>query len=149
MTPPTTVVFVHGAWHGPWCWSEWVEVAEARGHETVAVTLPGHDRPGTSARIWNRIGEMITAVEDALDAPSGPTVVVAHSMGGYPVQRAMAPEHDAIFSVAQQRDLAAEHGVDPVVIEGAGHDVMLEAQSPEAAAIVLGWAEQRFAEATA
>lgn len=253
MTDPAAVVFVHGAWHGPWCWNDWAEAAEARGHEAVVLTLPGHDRPGSPQRIWTRMGQMIAAVERTLATRTGPTVVVGHSMGGYIVQRALegqpfsvvgaaliapvprrgvaattirmlrrspqtalrgiltadlyravgthdlcraaffspetpeaivgaalgrlqnessltfppmlarwsrpdridvpvlvvAPEQDGLFSVDQQRDLAAAHGVDPVVVAGAGHDLMLEPRGAEAASVVLGWANDRFAEATA
>jgi pimeloyl-ACP methyl ester carboxylesterase len=43
----TTFVFVHGAWHGGWCWSEVVRLLAERGHPAIALDLPGH---GVSAR---------------------------------------------------------------------------------------------------
>ena len=43
-----TFVFVHGAWHGGWCWSEVVRLLAERGYPSVALDLPGH---GLTARL--------------------------------------------------------------------------------------------------
>lgn len=59
----------------------------------------------------------------------------------------VAAECDGLFSVHQQRDLAAAYHGEPVVIAGAGHDLMLEPQGLDAASIVFRWADDRFAEA--
>ena len=39
MTRPT-LVFVHGGWHGSWCWATVRQILEERGWATVAVELP-------------------------------------------------------------------------------------------------------------
>jgi pimeloyl-ACP methyl ester carboxylesterase len=44
----STFVFVHGAWHGGWCWSEVVRLLAERGHPAIALDLPGH---GMTARL--------------------------------------------------------------------------------------------------
>ena len=38
---PATVVCVHGAWHGGWCWGRLEPHLRAAGHEVVAPTLTG------------------------------------------------------------------------------------------------------------
>lgn len=43
-----TFVFVHGAWHGGWCWSEVVRLLAERGYPAIALDLPGH---GITARL--------------------------------------------------------------------------------------------------
>jgi pimeloyl-ACP methyl ester carboxylesterase len=43
-----TFVFVHGAWHGGWCWSEVVRLLGERGYPAIALDLPGH---GITARL--------------------------------------------------------------------------------------------------
>lgn len=43
-----TFVFVHGAWHGGWCWSEVVPLLAERGYPAIALDLPGH---GITARL--------------------------------------------------------------------------------------------------
>ena len=35
-------VFVHGGFHAAWCWDHTTAELERRGHEAVAVDLPGH-----------------------------------------------------------------------------------------------------------
>lgn len=43
-----TFVFVHGAWHGGWCWAEVVRRLAERGYPAIALDLPGH---GITARL--------------------------------------------------------------------------------------------------
>ncbi len=38
-----TVVLVHGAWHGAWCWDAVTEQLDTRGIPNVAIDLPGPD----------------------------------------------------------------------------------------------------------
>lgn len=93
--PDTTIVFVHGAWHGPWCWERWSAAARRAGFATASVTLPGHDRPGDTRRIWPTIGRYLSHVRAVVSSIDGPVVVVGHSMGGYVTQRVLedAPDH--------------------------------------------------------
>ncbi|WP_436793067.1 alpha/beta hydrolase [Actinospongicola halichondriae] len=84
---PATIVFVHGAWHGPWCWEQWSAEARRSGYPTASITLPAHDRPGSRKRIWPRMGSYLAHVRTVVDSIDGPVVVVGHSMGGYVTQR--------------------------------------------------------------
>ena len=49
MSEQSTVVLVHGAWHGAWCWDEVVSRLSGDGLAVVAVDLPsvasGGDAP--------------------------------------------------------------------------------------------------------
>jgi len=66
-----TVVLVHGAWHGPWCWAAVLAGLDERGIPAVAVDLPGPDLHADA--------DHVRAVLDGLD---GPAVLVGHSYGG-------------------------------------------------------------------
>jgi pimeloyl-ACP methyl ester carboxylesterase len=81
------IVFVHGAWHGPWCWDQVAGALVKRGHHTESVYLPGHDQPGSLARIRTPMADYIRAVAETLSGAREPVVLVGHSMGGYVVQR--------------------------------------------------------------
>ena len=67
----TTVVLVHGAWHGGWCWEHLTPQLDRAGLDHVAVDLPftGH---------LDDVG----CVRDELDRLDGPKVLVGHSYGG-------------------------------------------------------------------
>jgi pimeloyl-ACP methyl ester carboxylesterase len=74
-----TVVLVHGAWHGAWCWSPVVERLEAAGIPVVALDLPGH---GDDPRPLTDLHGHGDAVRAALDEIDGPVLLVGHSFGG-------------------------------------------------------------------
>jgi pimeloyl-ACP methyl ester carboxylesterase len=39
----TPLLFVHGAWHGAWCWDEhFLDYFAAKGYRSLAVSLRGH-----------------------------------------------------------------------------------------------------------
>jgi pimeloyl-ACP methyl ester carboxylesterase len=74
-----TVVLVHGAWHGAWCWQPVVDRLVAQDVPVVALDLPGHgEDPGPVTDLHGH-GD---AVRAALDGVDGPVVLVGHSFGG-------------------------------------------------------------------
>ena len=74
-----TVVLVHGAWHGAWCWDRVVDGLAARGVDVVAIDLPGHG--ASTERLGDLHGDA-AALSRALDALRGPVVLCGHSYGG-------------------------------------------------------------------
>ncbi len=97
--PEGTIVFVHGAWHGPWCWEQWSAGARAAGFATATITLPAHNRPGNRSRIWPTIAGYVTHVRSVVESIDGPVVVVAHSMGGYVTQRMLEGSSEDVAGV--------------------------------------------------
>jgi pimeloyl-ACP methyl ester carboxylesterase len=83
MADPATVVLVHGAWHGAWCWDAVAARLRADGAPVVALDLPSVAGGGDmydDARV----------VRDAIVAAGGETVVVGHSYGGVVVTEGAA-----------------------------------------------------------
>src|SRR5215472_13960491 len=80
MTQPA-LLFVHGAWHGSWCWQPVREILEERGWTTTAVDLPTVHAPDKAALGMAADADAVRAAIDAID---GDVVVVAHSYGGVP-----------------------------------------------------------------
>jgi pimeloyl-ACP methyl ester carboxylesterase len=78
------ILLVHGSCHGAWCWRDVLAPLSALGHRPRAIDLPGHGADATPVRKVTLDG-YARAILDALD---GPTVVVGHSMAGYPISRA-------------------------------------------------------------
>lgn len=100
-----TFVFVHGAWHGSWCWSEVVRFLAEQGYGSVALDLPGHGvtarfpasyahKPQDSAALATEVSPLaavslndyrdhtLKAIRGLVAAGSGPVILVGHSLGG-------------------------------------------------------------------
>ncbi len=88
-TGHTPLLFVHGAWHGAWCWDEhFLPYFADHGYPSHALDLRGHgksDKPRSlrTTRIDHYVEDLASVVE-TLDTPP---VLVGHSMGGLVVQR--------------------------------------------------------------
>jgi pimeloyl-ACP methyl ester carboxylesterase len=88
--PP--LLFVHGAWHGAWCFAEhWMPEAAARGWPCYGVSLFGHgESEGGDALTLTRIGKYEDDIIAAIDALPAAPALVGHSMGGLLTQRVAA-----------------------------------------------------------
>jgi pimeloyl-ACP methyl ester carboxylesterase len=107
--PGMPVLFLHGFWHGTWCWSEVLARVSAAGARALAVDMAGHGlrarrpaaataRPFDPARLasepspaagitLDEAGELLVSQIEALGG-GRPVTVVAHSMGGTVLTRA-------------------------------------------------------------
>ncbi len=84
---PATVVLVHGAWHGAWCFDRVVPLLRDAGIEAVAVDLPGHgDDPGPLGEYADDVARVVST----LDAVDGDAVLLGHSYGGSVITQAGA-----------------------------------------------------------
>ncbi len=86
-----TVVLVHGAWHGAWCWEPVTARLDAAGVPNVAIDLPGH---GESTEPLGDLAADAQALARTLAAIEGPTVVCGHSYGGAVVSEGAADNRD-------------------------------------------------------
>lgn len=93
MTAPTTptVVLVHGAWHGSWCWDEVVQRLDAAGQPSATVDLPSS---GPDPTALGGLHDDVAEVRRVLDGIAGPKVLVGHSYGGLPVAAAATGRDD-------------------------------------------------------
>lgn len=85
-----TLLLVHGAWHGAWCWeAKFAPYLREKGLSVETMNLPGHGQPGPQKIGWPSVAEYTDAVEAKLKSIAGPVVVAGHSMGGFVVQKLM------------------------------------------------------------
>jgi pimeloyl-ACP methyl ester carboxylesterase len=106
---PAPVLFLHGFWHGSWCWSEVAARVTGAGLRALAVDMAGHGlrarhpaaatgRPFDPELLRTEVspvadvdldqaGELLLAQIRRLGT-GRPVVVVAHSMGGTVLTRA-------------------------------------------------------------
>ena len=100
-----TVVLVHGAWHGAWCWERVVDGVTNAGISAVAVDLPGH---GADPGPLGDLHHDASRVRDTLDVVGGPAVLVGHSYGGAVITE--AGEHPAVARLVYLAALALDEG---------------------------------------
>jgi pimeloyl-ACP methyl ester carboxylesterase len=86
---PVPLLFVHGGWHGAWCWDDgFLDFFADAGYRAVAMSLRGHgtsptDKPLPKVCIEDYIDDVRSVADDLGGAP----VLIGHSLGGYTIQR--------------------------------------------------------------
>lgn len=118
--PP--LLFVHGAWHGAWCWQKhFMPFFAAMGYDTHAIDLRGHGQSDKSKSMrWHCIADYVDDVEAAITSLNRKPVVIGHSMGGFVSQHLLArqPEIAGMCLLATvpsfgawriTRDIALQH----------------------------------------
>jgi pimeloyl-ACP methyl ester carboxylesterase len=85
--PP--ILFVHGAWHGAWCWDEFfLDHFAAHGFEAHALSLRAHGASEGGAALHRcRIRHYVDDVAAVAAALPMSPILVGHSMGGFVVQK--------------------------------------------------------------
>lgn len=103
--PLPTFAFVHGAWHGGWCWSEVARLLASQGYPSVLIDHPGHGitarlpaaysaKPQDTAALATEVSPLaaltlndyrdsvLATTRGLVSAGSGPVILVGHSSGG-------------------------------------------------------------------
>ena len=74
-------LLIHGSAHGAWCWDHVIPLLEAAGHTARAIDLPSHgadQTPSALVTLDMYAGQISAAMH-------GKTILVGHSMAGYPI----------------------------------------------------------------
>jgi pimeloyl-ACP methyl ester carboxylesterase len=96
-TEGTTVVLVHGAWHGAWCWDKVVAGLDAKGVPVAAVELP-----------LTSLADDAEATSAAIEAAGGPVVLCGHSYGGTVITQ--AGDHPSVAHLVYVCAFALDEG---------------------------------------
>jgi len=94
VTQPKTLILIHGAWHGAWCWHKLTPLLTAAGVRVIAPDLPSMGADATqpssvTLESWAQFVADIVAREPGC-------VLVGHSRGGAVASRAAELVPDAI-----------------------------------------------------
>ena len=120
MSESATVVLVHGAWHGAWCWEKVVPLLDTEGVSVVAVEMPLASFQGD-----------VDAVRAGLDAVSGRVVLCGHSYGGAVITE--AGHHPSVEHLVYLTAFACDEGESVIA---AATDAALPATDLGAALVV-------------
>lgn len=79
----TPILFMHGMWHGAWCWQQWQTFFAEQGWTNVAFSLPGHgqsyrQKPTTEITL----DYYLAFLRDEMARFEKPPILIGHSMGG-------------------------------------------------------------------
>lgn len=97
---PVPLLFVHGGWHGAWCWDDhFLDYFAEAGYRAVSLSLRGHGTSPTAKPLPKVcIADYIDDVASVADDLGGGPVLIGHSVGGFVVQRYLE-EHSAPAAV--------------------------------------------------
>ena len=86
------ILLIHGSCHGAWCWRDTIPALEAMGHIARAIDLPSHGDDRTPVDDVT----LETYAKAIVDALRDDTVLLGHSLGGYPITAAAEHAPDRI-----------------------------------------------------
>jgi pimeloyl-ACP methyl ester carboxylesterase len=88
ITHPMPLLFIHGAWHGAWCWENFLPYFADHGYEVYALSLRGHGQSEGRDNIrWFSVHDYVSDVDQIVKSLGQPPVLIGHSMGGYIMQK--------------------------------------------------------------
>lgn len=77
-----SVLFVHGGFHGAWCWAPFLRFFSAKNVPVAALDLRGHGGlPQSEAFLSEGVHHMAADVTESARALGGPIVLAGHSLG--------------------------------------------------------------------
>ncbi len=85
----TPILFIHGAWHGAWCWEKYfMPYFAAKGYPVHALSFRGHGKSGGARGLrFYRVKDYVKDLRRVIDRMPVPPILVAHSLGGHVVQK--------------------------------------------------------------
>ena len=93
------LLFIHGAWHGAWCWHNFLDFFSENGFDCYAPSLWGHgnsDNPKNlkTTRLDDYIDNIKNVIDSIYEASGKKPVIIGHSMGGLVTQKYLESDPD-------------------------------------------------------
>lgn len=95
--PGLRFLFVHGSFHGAWCWDRVIEEMRARGVQAQALTLPGNRPEEAGTFKWSiSISTYAKVIADKIEEMGGGVTLIGHSFGGVGIAAAAEMRSDLV-----------------------------------------------------
>jgi pimeloyl-ACP methyl ester carboxylesterase len=92
MASSRSILLVHGAWHGAWCWATLQAELDRRGVASYAIDLPGHGAsPLDYSDLYGDAAHLAAVIQRLAARDQNEIVLVGHSYGGAVVSQAAPP----------------------------------------------------------
>ena len=107
-----SILFLHGMWHGAWCWEpHFMPYFSELGYNVYAMSLRNHAGSEQKGGIWKvRMKDYVEDLRQAVESVEGNPILIGHSMGGFIVQKYLekydAPSVVLLASVPPQGIIA-------------------------------------------
>lgn len=124
-----SLVLVHGAYHGGWCWEQLVPLLEERGHRVLAPDLPGMGDDAGSGLVAT-LDEWAEFLAKLVTRQASPAILVGHSRAGMVISRTAELVSDRLAGLVYLTAILAPPGV------AVGKVVGFDDLAPEIAAAV-------------
>ncbi|MFF3330831.1 alpha/beta hydrolase [Streptomyces sp. NPDC002888] len=138
-TPTPTLILVHGAWHGAWCWSAFESELRARGVPAHALELTSHGAQGAAVGDLRSDVELLRRTVREVD---GPVVLLGHSYGGLVVTEG-AEGLDNVTRLIYLSAFLPGPGDSMVKMTGGGNAPWIH-RADGLMTIAAGWGEKLF-----
>ncbi|MCB2360139.1 alpha/beta hydrolase [Clostridium estertheticum] len=104
------IVFVHGANHGAWCWSEYfMSYFSSKGYTSYALSLRGHGKSEGKERINSfSLADYEEDVLEVIKSLKKKPILIGHSMGGAIVQKIIHNDSDKIKAAVLMSTMSPE-----------------------------------------
>jgi pimeloyl-ACP methyl ester carboxylesterase len=86
---PVPLLFIHGGWHGAWCWDEhFMTYFADKGYRVIAPNLRGHgNSPSPRPVRYCSVADYVDDVRWTVDQLACKPILIGHSLGGFITQK--------------------------------------------------------------
>jgi pimeloyl-ACP methyl ester carboxylesterase len=109
------ILFIHGGFHGAWCWSKVLTFLASRGVGAAAIDLRGHGGlPQSATFVVEGFDDMVADVIEAVRTLPGRVFLAGHSLGALIAMKAaeeIAPHGLILLAPATPAGVAKSHAL--------------------------------------
>jgi pimeloyl-ACP methyl ester carboxylesterase len=135
----STIILVHGAWHGAWCFGMLQRELERQGVHARAVDLTSHGDP---AEQLGGLADDVAVVRDAIADTDGEVILLGHSYGGVVITQA-ADDQPNVSKLMYLAAFLPEEGDSMLSLTGGGRAPWLEFDE-RTHSVARGWGARLF-----